>query len=99
MHFLQHLEPDALAQVYGVSDVFVLPSFEETWGLVVNEAMACGLPVITTDRVGAAVDLVREGENGFVVPGWRCRRRSPNDSPACLTIRRCWPGSDSARHG
>ena len=57
-----------LPRYYALADCFVLPSAEEVWGLVLNEAMACGLPVITTDRVGASVDLVREGENGFVVP-------------------------------
>jgi len=48
-------------------DVFVLPSsFGETWGLVVNEAMNFHLPVITSNRVGCSLDLVMEGENGFV---------------------------------
>ncbi len=50
------------------SDVFVLASTIEPWGLVVNEAMACGLPVIASDRVGSVDDLVLEGQNGFVVP-------------------------------
>ncbi|MGD0229337.1 MAG: glycosyltransferase [Syntrophorhabdales bacterium] len=51
---------------YALSDVFVLPSFSEPWGLVVNEAMVCGLPVVVSDRCGAAYDLVMDGENGFV---------------------------------
>jgi len=51
---------------YALSDVFVLPSISEPWGLVVNEAMVCELPVIVSYRAGAAYDLVREGENGFV---------------------------------
>jgi len=50
------------------ADVFVLPSEQEPWGLVVNEAMACGLPVICSDRVGCARDLVREGVTGYVYP-------------------------------
>lgn len=57
-----------MPQYYALADLFVLPSYEEVWGLVLNEAMACGLPVITTDRVGASVDVVHEGKNGFVVP-------------------------------
>ena len=54
------------AEVYGKSSVLVHPSVAEGFGLVVAEAMACGVPVIVTDRTGAA-DLVREGENGYVV--------------------------------
>jgi glycosyltransferase involved in cell wall biosynthesis len=56
-----------VAKFYAIADLFVLPSTEEVWGLVINEAMAAGLPVITTDRVGASVDLVEEGKNGAVV--------------------------------
>ena len=50
---------------YALSDVFILPSISEPWGLVVNEAMVCGLPVIVSDRAGSAYDLVKEGRNGF----------------------------------
>ena len=57
-----------LPKYYGVADIFVLPSECEHWGLVVNEAMASGLPVIATGKVGAAHDLIIEGENGYVVP-------------------------------
>ncbi len=50
------------------SGVLVLPSTFEPWGLVVNEAMACGLPVVATDAVGAGDDLVEGGANGLIVP-------------------------------
>jgi glycosyltransferase involved in cell wall biosynthesis len=50
------------------SDVFVMPSRREPWGLVVNEAMACGLPVIVSDACGCVDDLVEPGRNGYVVP-------------------------------
>jgi glycosyltransferase involved in cell wall biosynthesis len=52
---------------YAAGDVLVLLS-EETWGLVVNEGMACGLPAIVSDRVGCAVDLISNGTTGFVYP-------------------------------
>jgi glycosyltransferase involved in cell wall biosynthesis len=54
---------------YAASDTLVLPSdSRETWGLVVNEAMAAGLPVVVSDAAGCSVDLVRDGENGFTYP-------------------------------
>jgi glycosyltransferase involved in cell wall biosynthesis len=57
-----------LPAVYGSSDLLVLPSEYDAFGLVVNEAMLCGCPVAVTDYVGAKFDLVRDGENGFVFP-------------------------------
>lgn len=50
---------------YAFADAFVLPSLYEEWGLVVNEAMACGLPVVVSGMAGCAEDLVEEGGNGF----------------------------------
>jgi glycosyltransferase involved in cell wall biosynthesis len=63
-----HLEGRELATLYRKATVFVLPSLYELWGLVVNEALEYGLPVITTDEVGAADDLIDAGVNGLVVP-------------------------------
>jgi glycosyltransferase involved in cell wall biosynthesis len=57
-----------LPSVYCASDVFVLPSDYEPFGLVVNEAMICGCPVVVSDRVGAGPDLVHSGASGFVFP-------------------------------
>jgi glycosyltransferase involved in cell wall biosynthesis len=51
---------------YGLAEALVLASESDQWGLVVNEAMAAGLPVIVSSRCGCAPDLVREGENGLV---------------------------------
>jgi 1,2-diacylglycerol 3-alpha-glucosyltransferase len=60
--FLQY--PD-LPACYGLAGALVLPSVSDQWGLVVNEAMAAGLPVLVSSRCGCAPDLVREDENGF----------------------------------
>lgn len=49
------------------SDIFVLPTLYDPWGLVVNEAMSKGLPVITTDRCVAGNEIVKNGENGYVI--------------------------------
>lgn len=57
-----------ITQAYACGDIFALPSISETWGLSVNEAMNFGLPVVVSDKVGCAVDLVRDGENGYVIP-------------------------------
>ncbi len=58
---------DELAEIYSQGSVFVLPSLVDGFGMVVPQAMACGLPVIITENVGAA-DLVVNGESGFIVP-------------------------------
>lgn len=55
-----------LPKYYAIADVFVHPAIGESWGVSVNESMACGVPVILSDRVGSHVDLVQEGETGFV---------------------------------
>lgn len=54
-------------EVLALADVLVLPSLSEPWGLVVNEAMVCGMPVIVSDRCGCVVDLVKDQQNGFVI--------------------------------
>ena len=65
---LGHVEGDALFEVYAAADVFALLSRREGWAVVVNEAAAAGLPLVLSDRVGAAFDLLRPGENGELVP-------------------------------
>lgn len=56
-----------LCQYYMAADVFVLPTHHDEWGLVINEAMAKGLPIITTDMCGAGLEIIKNGENGFVI--------------------------------
>ena len=68
LHFLQFMDKANLFRYYQAADAFVLPTREDAWGLVVNEAMACGLPVVTTDRCGAGVTMIEEGISGYVVP-------------------------------
>jgi glycosyltransferase involved in cell wall biosynthesis len=67
VRFLGFRNQTELPRYYDLCDVFVLPSVYEPWGLVVNEVMNAGKPVIVSDKVGAHADLVKEGENGFVV--------------------------------
>lgn len=69
VHFLGFVNQSEIGGVYAASDVLVLPSlFGETWGLVVNEAMAMGCGVIVSDRVGSSEDLVKGRDTGLVVP-------------------------------
>lgn len=60
-----------LPALYAASDLFVHPAREERWGVSVQEALACGLPVVASSRVGAGVDLIEPGRNGFLYEaGW-----------------------------
>ena len=52
-------------KILALGDVFILPSYSEPWGLVVNEAMACGMPVIVSNKCGSAFDVVKENQNGY----------------------------------
>ena len=66
--YVGRLSGERVWEAYAISDIFVLPSHFEPWGLVVNEAMASGLPVIATDQVGCVDDLVKHAKSGLVVP-------------------------------
>ncbi len=61
------VEWERIVELYVAADVFALLSQREPWAVVVNEAAACGLPLVLSDRVGAAHDLLRDGENGNLV--------------------------------
>ena len=63
--FLGYVPYPDLPAAYAASDLFLHPAREERWGVSVAEALACGLPVIASSRVGAALDLVTPGKNGF----------------------------------
>ena len=64
---LGFMDKKTLFKYYRAADLFVLPTREDIWGLVINEAMACGLPVITTDKCIAGLELIENGVNGYIV--------------------------------
>jgi len=67
-HFLGFCNQTGMPEVYAASDVLVLPSEHETWGIVANEALACGRPVVLAETVGAAPDLASDNIAGRVFP-------------------------------
>jgi glycosyltransferase involved in cell wall biosynthesis len=79
VHYLGRLVGEHIWEAYALADIFVLPSHFEPWGLVINEAMASGLPVIVSDRVGCIDDLVLPQATGLVVAA-----RSPDDLLAAM---------------
>jgi glycosyltransferase involved in cell wall biosynthesis len=66
VHFMPFQNQSVMPAVYRLGDVFVLPSRQETWGLALNEAMACGRAVIASTMVGAACDLIHSGKDGWM---------------------------------
>ena len=67
IQFAGFAQRESLPAYYALADALVFPTHTDTWGLVVNEAMACGLPVISSDAAGCVADLVESGWNGRVV--------------------------------
>jgi glycosyltransferase involved in cell wall biosynthesis len=61
-------DPECLPESFAKSDVFVLPSRQDGWGVVINQALGASLPIITSNAVGAGLDLVDNGYNGICVP-------------------------------
>jgi len=57
-------QQEGLPKYYALSDIFIFPTFKEPWGLVINEALACGLYVLCSDRAGSAFDLIKKDWNG-----------------------------------
>jgi glycosyltransferase involved in cell wall biosynthesis len=64
--FEEFQQQEMLPKYYALADIFILPSFEEVWGLVVNEALASGLYVLSSKYAGASYDLIKEGWNGEI---------------------------------
>ncbi len=67
VHFIGFKKKNELAEYYAAADMFILLSRGDVWGLVINEAMMFGLPVITTQYCVAGVELISDGENGYIV--------------------------------
>jgi glycosyltransferase involved in cell wall biosynthesis len=61
------MPPSDVAELLGLVDGFLLPTKQEAWGLVINEAMACGVPVVVSPLAGATRDLIEDGVTGYVV--------------------------------
>jgi len=66
VHFVDFKQKNELAEYYKAANIFVLPTHGDVWGLVINEAMAYGLPIITTNLCVAGLELVKPNENGFL---------------------------------
>lgn len=66
--FHGHKDPKDLPEVFANADIFCLPSRHDGWGVVVNEALGAGLPILVSDATGAGPDLVDQGGNGFITP-------------------------------
>lgn len=67
-HFISFKNKEKLAEYFKAADLFAFPTREDIWGLVVQEAMAYGLPVVSTDRCAAALELIQNEKNGYIVP-------------------------------
>lgn len=67
IYFPGFMNKEMLYQYYRAADFFVLPTHHDEWGLVINEACSCGLPVITTNRCGAGLEMIQSDENGIVI--------------------------------
>lgn len=68
IHFLGFKLKKELGDYYDCADLFVFPTREDIWGLVINEAMAHALPVITTMKCGAGIELIQNEKNGYLIP-------------------------------
>lgn len=67
IYFIDFIGKEELKKYYKASDLFVLPTRGDVWGLVINEAMACGLPVVTTEGCVAGMELIEDYKNGFII--------------------------------
>lgn len=66
IHFMDFQNQIYMPVIYQACDIFCLPSKSDSWGLTVNEAMACGKAVLVSDKTGCSIDLVKPGINGYI---------------------------------
>ncbi len=98
VRFAGFLNQTAMPRAYAAADLLVLPSDAgETWGLVVNEAMASGLPALVSDRVGCAADLVEEGVTGWTYPCGRVEALAAALEHAIADLSRLRGAGEAAR--
>lgn len=90
VYFIDFKSKEELQQFYQAADLFVFPTREDIWGLVVNEAMANGLPVLTTERCVAGLELIHHGENGYIIP--------PDDSETLVENVEAFFGDSTLQH-
>lgn len=83
VHIVDFKPKDELSKYYFAADIFVLPTREDIWGLVINEALAHGVPTITTNRCVAGIEMIENGKNGFIVD-------VDNEEQLCNAIVKCF---------
>jgi len=86
VHFLGHKDQEELASVYATSNTLILPSTNEVWGLVVNEALACGLQAIVSDKCGVA-EFIKPMPGAYI-----CTTKSTDIAEAMKLARSEWKG-------
>lgn len=74
IHFINFMNQNELKKYFSIADVFVHPTREDIWGLVINEAMANGIPVVTTNRCIAGIEMIKDKDVGIIT-----RINSPNE--------------------
>jgi glycosyltransferase involved in cell wall biosynthesis len=91
VHFHGFVNQAEMPRIYGVCDVFVLPSRDEPWGLAINEAMCAGLPIVASAEIGCVPDLVKNGVNGYTFTGG-------DVAALCAALRRLIADADLRAH-
>jgi glycosyltransferase involved in cell wall biosynthesis len=78
IRFMDFQNQSIMPAVYRMGDIYIMPSLSETWGMGINEAMACGIPIMASEKVGCAADLVLENKTGITF--------QVGDTDTCVTF-------------